>query len=112
DGDFRVDPVVLTPGRWPIEVYVRAKSDRIYRDAHHRFEYSKARAIDQRYVFIGHRVGLAACIRKGVPRRLDDAQRSICRVTEKIGEELGDKLAPLRGGYLRTQQHPVVLSDC
>jgi len=33
DGDFRVDPVVLTPGRYSIEIDVRAKSDRIHRDA-------------------------------------------------------------------------------
>src|SRR6516165_11550049 len=111
DGDFRVDPVVLTPGRWSIEIYVCAKPDRIHRDAHHRFECREARVVDQRYVFIGRRVRLAACVRKGVPWRLYDAQRSSCRVTEKIGEELGDKLAPLRGGYLRTQQHPVVFID-
>ncbi len=73
DGDFRVDPVVLTPGRWPIEIYIRAKSHRIDRDAHRRFERREARVVDQRDVLIGRRVRLAACIRKGVSRCGDDA---------------------------------------
>src|SRR5580700_9904009 len=63
----------------------RAISEGIDRHAHRRFERRDARAVDQGDVFIGHRIRFTARIGKGMPRRLDDAQRSIHGGPEEFG---------------------------
>src|SRR5580704_15688007 len=46
-----------------------------------------------------------------VPRRLDDAQRSIHGIAEKIGEKFRNELASLRFGHPLAHQYPAVLGD-
>src|SRR6266851_6577950 len=99
EGEIGANPVVLAPGRCPVEIDIRAKSDGVDRLAHRRFERRDARAVDQRDVFVGRRVRLAPRISKGVPWRLEDAQRSIHHVAEEIREEFGDQPASLRLGH-------------
>jgi hypothetical protein len=100
EGDLGADPAVLAPGRRACEIDIRAKPQRVDRHPHRRLQCRDARSVDQRDVFVGRRIRLAPRISKGVPRRLDDAQRPV-HVAEEIREELRHLPASFRLGNRR-----------
>ncbi len=95
-----------------VEIEIGAKADRVDRRLHRRFERRDAGMVDQRDILVGRRIRLAPRIGKGVPWRLDDAQRPIHRVRRENSCRIPRLERHPSGSVSRAlQQYPAVFGD-